>query len=172
MRTWWTIRANSKTPPAVVKTKQIFEVQEFVENPATGDTSPEVGSYLGLIGEALGTMSGRRGLLSPSCCSQANQPIVRSLVTSIVTILVFAMLAGALGIVVARRLAAPLIDLSNTATEVASGNLAIEAKVAGPAEIAQVASTFNTMTSSLRELFSNLERLSRTARKHWLPPQK
>jgi putative methionine-R-sulfoxide reductase with GAF domain len=143
--------------------KQIFEVQEFVENPsATGDTSPEVGSYLGLIGETvvgtyvpLGTP--QWAVVTELPTAEANRPILQSLVVSVATILIFAILAGVLGILVARRLAAPLIDLSNAATQVADGNLAIEAKVAGPAEIAQVASTFNQMTSSLRELFSNLE---------------
>ena len=79
--------------------------------------------------------------------TEAYRPIIQSLGFSVATILVFAVLAGLAGVFVARRLAAPLIDLSNVATEVAGGNLAAEAKVAGPAEIAQVATTFNTMTS-------------------------
>ena len=89
--------------------------------------------------------------------TEAYQPIIRSLLASVATILVFAVLAGLAGVFVARRLAAPLIDLANVATEVAGGNLAVQAKVSGPAEIAQVASTFNTMTSRLRELIDSLE---------------
>jgi putative methionine-R-sulfoxide reductase with GAF domain len=142
--------------------KQIFEVQEFVENPSAEDTTSKLGSYLGLLGETvIGTYvplgSPEWAVVTELPTSEANQPIVRSLVASVATILVFAMLAGVLGIFVARRLSAPLIDLSNTAIEVAGGNLAVEAKVAGPAEIAQVASTFNQMTSSLRESIGNLE---------------
>jgi nitrate/nitrite-specific signal transduction histidine kinase len=143
--------------------KHIFEVQEFIENPSQAeDTTPEVGSYLGLIGETVvGTYvplgMPQWAVITELPSAEANQPIVRSVVTSVVTILVFAILAGFLGIFVARRLAAPLVDLSNTATEVAGGNLAVEAKVAGPAEIAQVAFTFNTMTSRLRELIGSLE---------------
>jgi putative methionine-R-sulfoxide reductase with GAF domain len=68
-----------------------------------------------------------------------------------------AILTGLVGIFVARRLAAPLVGLSKAATEFASGNLIIEAKVGGPAEIAQVASTFNTMASRLRDLIGTLE---------------
>jgi putative methionine-R-sulfoxide reductase with GAF domain len=143
--------------------KQISEVQEFLVNPsATGDTTPEVGSYLGLIGETvvgtyvpLGTP--QWAVVTELPAAEANRPILQSLIVSVATILIFAILAGVLGIFVARRLATPLIDLSNAATQVADGNLAIEAKVAGPAEIAQVASTFNTMTSSLREFIGNLE---------------
>jgi nitrate/nitrite-specific signal transduction histidine kinase len=89
--------------------------------------------------------------------TEAYQPIIQSLITSVATILVFAVLAGLAGIFVARRLSAPLIDLSNTATEISSGNLGLQAKVSGPAEIAQVASTFNMMTSRLRELIGSLE---------------
>jgi GAF domain-containing protein/HAMP domain-containing protein len=69
-----------------------------------------------------------------------------------------AVLAGGAGILLARRVATPLIDLSNVAAEVASGNLAVEAKVAAhPIEIAQLATTFNTMTSRLRDLIGSLE---------------
>jgi putative methionine-R-sulfoxide reductase with GAF domain len=143
--------------------RQIFEVQEFVENlSGSNDVTPEIGSYLGLIGETVvGTYVPlgvpQWAVVTELPTAEANQPIVQALTASIATILIFAVLAGVLGIFVARRLAAPLIDLSNTASEIADGNLAMEAKVAGPAEIAQVASTFNLMTSRLRELISSLE---------------
>jgi GAF domain-containing protein len=68
-----------------------------------------------------------------------------------------AVLTGLAGAFVARRLAAPLVDLSNAATEVAGGNLTVVAKAGGPAEIAQVVTTFNAMTSRLRELIGSLE---------------
>ena len=55
------------------------------------------------------------------------------------------------------QVTAPLIDLSKVATEVGAGNLTLQAKTAGPAEIANVATAFNTMTSRLRELISGLE---------------
>jgi GAF domain-containing protein/HAMP domain-containing protein len=71
--------------------------------------------------------------------------------------LTIAVLAGFVGVFVARRLAAPLVDLSNVATEIAGGNLALQAKVAGPAEIGRVASTFNAMTARLRETIGTLE---------------
>jgi nitrate/nitrite-specific signal transduction histidine kinase len=57
----------------------------------------------------------------------------------------------------ARRLSAPLVELSTIATEVAGGNLFVSANVVGPAEIAQVASTFNDMTARLREFITTLE---------------
>jgi putative methionine-R-sulfoxide reductase with GAF domain len=143
--------------------KQISEVAEFVENPSvSGDITPGVVSYTGLLGEkVVGTYvplgAPQWAVVTELPTAEAYQPIIQSLVTSAVTILVFAVLAGLAGIFLAQRLSAPLIDLSNIATEVASGNLAIVAKIAGPAEIARVASTFNMMTARLRDLIGSLE---------------
>jgi nitrate/nitrite-specific signal transduction histidine kinase len=89
--------------------------------------------------------------------TEAYQPIVRFLSISAFTILAFAVLAGLAGIFMARRLATPLIDLSKIATEVAGGNLTREVNIGGPAEIAQVATTFNLMIVRLRELIGSLE---------------
>jgi putative methionine-R-sulfoxide reductase with GAF domain len=142
---------------------QIGEVAEFVENPAAAaDITPGIQTYTGLLGETVvGTFVPlgfpQWAVVTELPTTEANETIVQSLVGSVITILVFAFLAGLIGVFVARRLAAPLIDLSNTAIEVAGGNLSREAKVAGPAEIAQVATSFNAMTSQLRSLIGSLE---------------
>ena len=143
--------------------QHIPEVQEFVENPTeTTDLTPEVITYTGLTGTKvlgsyapLGTPQWAVVVELPT--AEAYQSLYQTLAITVVAILLLAGLAGLVGIFVARRLAAPLIDLSKTAAEVAGGNLALEAKVAGPTEVAQVATTFNTMTSRLRELISDLE---------------
>ena len=88
---------------------------------------------------------------------EAYQRSIQNVEVSIAILLLMAVLAGLMGTLVARRLAEPLLDLSNVATEVAGGNLEVVAKVDGPEEIARVASTFNTMTSRLRELIGTLE---------------
>jgi GAF domain-containing protein/HAMP domain-containing protein len=142
---------------------QIFEVKEFIQNPsASTDVTPEVGNYTGLLGATvvgtyvpLGTPEW--AVVTELPTAEANQPIIGFIRSYIISMLAFAVLAGVAGILIARRLSAPLIDLSNAATEFAGGNLAVQAKVAGPAEIAQVASTFNMMTSRLRDLISSLE---------------
>jgi putative methionine-R-sulfoxide reductase with GAF domain len=142
---------------------QISEVAEFIENPsALTDITPEVVSYTGLLGRrVVGTYvplgSPPWAVVTELPTSEANQPIIQNLIVSVITILAFAVLAGAAGLFLARRLAAPLVDLSHVATEIAGGNLAVEAKVSGPAEIAQVSATFNTMTLRLRELIGSLE---------------
>ena len=142
---------------------QISEVKEFIDNPgAKTDITPNAGNYTGLLGNNVaGTYvplgSPNWAVFTELPAAEAYQPITQFLAASIATILVFAVLAGIAGILMARRLSAPLIDLSNVATEIATGNLRLQAKVAGPAEIAQVATTFNTMTARLRDLVDSLE---------------
>jgi len=65
------------------------------------------------------------------------------------------LIAGALGlisgIIVARRLAAPLNRLAYVAQRLAEGDLTQRAPVAGPSEVASVAEAFNTMAASLEQ---------------------
>jgi len=142
---------------------QIFEVKEFVENPGgSSDITSEVESYTGLLGKTVvGTYvplgAPEWAVVTELPTAEASQPVIQSLVASIAIILLMAVLAGLAGIFVARRLSAPLIELSNVATEIGSGNLALQAKVAGPAETANLALTFNSMTSRLRDLIDSLE---------------
>lgn len=65
------------------------------------------------------------------------------------------LMAGALGlisgIIIARRLAAPLNTLAHAAQRLAEGDLTQRAPVAGPAEVAGVAEAFNRMATSLEQ---------------------
>ncbi len=143
--------------------QHIFEVNEFVENPTmSGDITPGVVTYKGLLGTTvIGTYvplgTPEWAVVTELPWGEAYQEPIQQAIWALVITLGIAILAGLFGIFVARRLSKPLVNLSNTADEVASGNLTTSAKVAGPTEIAQVASTFNTMTSRLRELVGNLE---------------
>ena len=143
--------------------KQLAEVKEFVANPSQAkDITPEVGRYTGLLGKSVvGTYvpldTPEWAVVTELPTSEAYQPIIQSSVGTSATVLLFAILAGLAGLILARRLAAPLSELSAVASEVANGNLAREAKVTGPAEIAQVATTFNTMTKQLQDLVGSLE---------------
>ena len=142
---------------------QIFEVKEFIEVASGGeDLTPQVEPYPGLMGntvagyyESLGTPNWAVVVELPT--TEAYQPLTRSLMISVASVLVFAIIAGVIGVFLARRLAAPLADLASVANEIAGGNLLAEAKRAGPTEIVQLASTFNLMTSRLRELVGSLE---------------
>jgi putative methionine-R-sulfoxide reductase with GAF domain len=143
--------------------EQISEVQEFLENPsAGGNLTPEAIAYLGLTGEKvvgsfvpLGTPEWAVFVETPY--SEAYRPVFRAVTVSIVATLALAILAGLAGVVLARRLAVPLIELTGMATRIADGKLELQAAVGGTKEIAALAMAFNTMTTQLRELISSLE---------------
>jgi putative methionine-R-sulfoxide reductase with GAF domain len=144
-------------------TKHILEVQEFLDNPsASGDITPEVVAYTGLTGEKvvgsfvpLGTPQWAVFIEIPY--SEAYAPVFRAVGVSIVAILVMAILAGLAGVIVARRLAVPLIELTGTATRIADGEIQLQAAAGGAKEIASLAIAFNTMTTQLRESIGSLE---------------
>jgi putative methionine-R-sulfoxide reductase with GAF domain/predicted transcriptional regulator len=141
----------------------IPEVQEFIANPtATVDITPEVVSYIGLTGEKvvgsfvpLGTP--QWAVFAEISYDEAYQPIFRAVAVSIVATLALAILAGLAGVILARRLAVPLIELTRAATLIADGELELRATVSGAQEIATLATAFNVMTSQLRELIGSLE---------------
>jgi putative methionine-R-sulfoxide reductase with GAF domain len=144
-------------------TSQISEVMEFLENPASpAHTTREAGSYTGLLGkDVIGTYI---PLITPEWAvvielptAEAYRPIVQSTVGSVAVVLIMAVLAGTAGIIVARRLAVPLVDLTSTATRIASGEIQLQASVEGAQEIATLATAFNIMTSQLRDLIGSLE---------------
>ncbi|HEY9153178.1 MAG TPA: cache domain-containing protein, partial [Anaerolineales bacterium] len=143
--------------------QKISEVGVFIKNLGqSANLTPGVASYTGLLGKTVvGTYSPLGtppwAVVTELPWQEAYQGVIQNIIVSIAILLAIAVLAGLAGGFVARRLAAPLVDLSNAATEIAGGNLAVVAKAGGPAEIAQVASTFNTMTSRLRELIGSLE---------------
>jgi putative methionine-R-sulfoxide reductase with GAF domain len=144
--------------------KQIYKVKAFLKDPwyQVRDITPILASYKGLLGEnVVGTyvplITPVWAVVTEIPASEAYQPIIRFLLMSAAIILVFGILVGLAGNFLARRLSAPLIELSNVATEVARGKLGSQARVSGPAEIARVATTFNTMTDQLRDLIGSLE---------------
>jgi GAF domain-containing protein/HAMP domain-containing protein len=76
---------------------------------------------------------------------------------SILILLVVLLAAGGVSLLLGQFLSTPLTRLTETATEVAKGNLNVKAEVQTSDEIGILASTFNTMTSRLQETLSSLE---------------
>jgi putative methionine-R-sulfoxide reductase with GAF domain len=69
-------------------------------------------------------------------------------------------IAGLIFVVIllfARAFTTPIMQLTETAQKVSSGDLAAEASVTTSDEIGQLATSFNSMTSQLRELVGSLE---------------
>ena len=143
--------------------KQISEVSEFIANPSeTADITPDIRSYTGLLNtKVVGTYvplsTPQWAVLTELPYSEAYEPVFQTVATSLATILVMALLAGLAGVVVARRLSIPLVDLTSTASRIADGDIQLQAVASGATEITTLATAFNTMTSQLRGLIGNLE---------------
>jgi GAF domain-containing protein/HAMP domain-containing protein len=143
--------------------QKILEVQEFVENPSKpADLTVDVNSYTGISGTSvvgtyvpLGTPQWAVVVELPT--EEAYQESYKQGIFALLISGGVILIAGLLGFWGARQLATPLIGLSKTAHEIARGNLVLQAKVDGPTEIAEVATSFNVMTARLREFIGSLE---------------
>ncbi|MEJ2746498.1 MAG: cache domain-containing protein [Anaerolineae bacterium] len=89
--------------------------------------------------------------------AEAFAPVTRTVIGSVIVTLLMALLSGAAGVFVARRLARPLLELTETAVQIAEGDLGLEATVEGNLEINQLSAAFNDMTAQLRNLIDSLE---------------
>ena len=88
---------------------------------------------------------------------EAYQPVFQVIAVSVGIILLMAVLASLVGVLLARRLAVPLVELTQTATRIANGEMQLQATASGAREIASLGMAFNSMTTQLRELISSLE---------------
>ncbi|MBI5929597.1 MAG: GAF domain-containing protein [Chloroflexi bacterium] len=96
-------------------------------------------------------------LLAERTQSEALAPTFFSLAVNIGAALLAAVLAIGTGLLFMRTISRPISNLSQTATLIAGGNLALYAQVERDDEIGNLAQSFNSMTSQLRELISGLE---------------
>jgi PAS domain S-box-containing protein len=76
---------------------------------------------------------------------------------SIGSLILTAVLAGVMGIFMARRLTVPLVNLTKTATRIAGGEMGLQTAVSGPQEVVSLAMAFNSMTGQLQESIESLE---------------
>lgn len=88
---------------------------------------------------------------------EAYEKIMWNAARGIIIIIVVAVLAALLASLLSRRLAASLINLENTATRIAGGEMDLQVVVSGPKEVINLAEAFNSMTAQLREMLQNLE---------------
>jgi len=140
---------------------QLNEVSEFISNPAPID---ETGATISTGINGTNVVATYVPLGTPDWAvvvelpvTEAYRGVIQSTVISGSFVLVMAALAGLLGILMARRLSVPLQTLTETAGRVAEGEMDLQAALIGPAEVVDLASAFNSMTSQLRELIGSLE---------------
>jgi GAF domain-containing protein/HAMP domain-containing protein len=89
--------------------------------------------------------------------NEAYREAIQGVLTSVVILVVVAVLAGLLGVYVARRLTVPLVSLTGTATRISAGEMELQAAAGGPREVGALAQAFNSMTARLRDLIDTLE---------------
>ncbi len=140
---------------------QLQAVSAFIQNPVAARAT-EVSIYPGITGATV--MGTYVPLETPDWAvvtelpwAEANREINQQVMLSIGITLVAAVLAGLLGMFVARRLAVPLVNLTGIATRITAGEMELQAVVGGPRETASLASAFNSMTAQLRQILGSLE---------------
>jgi len=88
---------------------------------------------------------------------EAYAPVNAQLRGALIVVSLVLILAILAAVVLSTFLVRPISQLTQTAEQVASGNLNTRAKVTGKDEVGTLASTFNSMTSQLQETLSGLE---------------
>lgn len=138
----------------------LAEVSEFME----GSNSDEDGAFVGPGIDGGTSVQTFAALGAPDWAvvteiptAEAFQSIVQTIVTSVLTVVLVSILAGAAGLGLAGRLSRPITTLTETAAQVAQGNLELKADVSGNAEVNRLGAAFNDMTAQLKELIGSLE---------------
>jgi PAS domain S-box-containing protein len=89
--------------------------------------------------------------------AEALAPAATVVRTIVLTALVILLLASALAFYLGNLLTKPLNQLTSAASEVAEGNLTVQAPVTSQDEIGTLATTFNSMTGQLHTLIGSME---------------
>lgn len=88
---------------------------------------------------------------------EAAGPFIGSVLVSFLTTLFIAALVIGVATYAARRMAAPLLNLTATASRISGGQFDLQAPLEGPVEVVDLAQAFNQMTAQLRETLAGLE---------------
>ncbi len=136
-------------------------VADFIQN-HQGQMPKQAIRYQGILGSnVVGTYvplkSPDWAVITELPWKEAYRDILWGTATSAGLTLVLAALAGIFGLFLARRLAAPVINLTNTASRIAAGESDLQAPAEGPEEVARLAVAFNSMTAQLRQSWKELE---------------
>jgi len=136
-------------------------VADFIQNPPSVLPST-VRRYRGIMGSTVvGTFTALKtpdwAVVTELPWEEAYREIIWDVARAVGVTLAMATLAGMFGLYVARRLAIPVINLTETASRIAGGERHLRAAEAGPREIAQLAVAFNSMTAQLQESLQDLK---------------
>ena len=142
---------------------RLQKVKEYIAGPTNNSTSSNYETYLGLsgvrvVGAYIPLNAPEWAVVIELPWTEAYRDIILLIERALATILGVAVMASLIGVVLARRLAAPIIELSTAAGKIAKGNLNVRASVVGPNEIVHLSDSFNEMISQLHDLVGNLEK--------------
>ncbi len=146
---------------AAENVRHLNEVTEFIKNQADFDEAGAGiskginGSYI--LGTHIPLGRPNWAVVTELPLAEAYQQTIWNIVLSAVSLLITTFVAGWIGVYIARRLAAPLLNLTQTATRIATGEPGLVATLEGPTEVSRLASAFNSMTAQLHELIDSLE---------------
>jgi anti-anti-sigma factor len=122
------------------------------------------GAYPGIAGgEVVRTITaftvGNQGLYAVAelPLSEALGPAYQTLLTTSALLLATLVIAASVGFIAVRRVVRPIQGLAATARAISTGDLSRNAIVTGRDELGDLANAFNTMTSRLRHLLTDLE---------------
>jgi PAS domain S-box-containing protein len=140
---------------------QLKAVADFIQN--QGAVQPNaVTRYQGITGATVvGTYVPLKmpdwAVVTELPWEEAYREAFQNIAMTIVITLATAVLAGIFGTLLARRLAVPVINLTETASRIAGGERDLQAAVGGAREVARLAIAFNSMTAQLRQSFKDVE---------------
>ena len=136
-------------------------VADFIQN-QEGVPPHSAARYQGIMGATVvGTYAPLKlpnwAVVTELPWEEAYREAFHEIAMTIVITLVAAILAGIFGMFVARRLAVPVINLTETAARIAGGERDLQATVGGAREVARLAIAFNSMTAQLRQSLKDVE---------------
>lgn len=124
-----------------------------IENFVIYQPIPEVGYSLAIV-----VPSQELQKIASSASEQIAKSTQNALLSGGLLVIALLVLSFLAALVIGNRLMRPLKALTSTAQEITRGNLNAEASVDGRDEIGLLATTFNNMTTQLRDLIGSLEK--------------
>lgn len=139
---------------------QLEQVSQFVKSGAADQAS--FATVNGIEGQPVAAASVPLGtpdwaLVTELPVTEAYGSVRQNAIAGGIVLLAILVLAALAGVALARRLSAPLIALTETASRIADGQLDLQASVKGPSEVSSLAIAFNSMTARLRQTLTGLE---------------
>jgi nitrate/nitrite-specific signal transduction histidine kinase len=110
-----------------------------------------------VIGAARWLPEFQAALLVEQDFSDALQAVFVTLFVNLLTTLVVIVLAAVVSFYISRSIAAPLVKLADTASQIAGGDLKRQAEISREDEVGILGNAFNSMTRQMNELINNLE---------------